>query len=89
MVIEESGLKFEFPLESIAVKFDDTDLYRKRFNAFTDSKGVDFISDTKELLVLTEIKNFGCVSRGKNIWKWQERYDRIIEICGRSIFRYL
>ena len=57
MVIEESGLKFEFPLESIAVKFDDTDLYRKRFNAFTDSKGVDFISDTKELLVLTEIKN--------------------------------
>ena len=57
MIIEESGLKFEFPPESIAVKFDDTDLYRKRFNAFTDSKGVDFISDTKELLVFTEIKN--------------------------------
>ena len=56
MIIEESGLKFEFPLESIAVKFDDTDLYRKRFNAFTDSKGVDFISDTYSKKVFELIK---------------------------------
>lgn len=68
MEIEESGLKFNFPTESIAIKFDDTDFYRKRYNVFPDSKGVDFISDTKEFFVFTEVKN--CKGdETNNIWR--------------------
>lgn len=55
MVIEESGIKFEF--SDTAIKYDDTEFYREIFNKFPDSKGVDFISDTDEFLVFTEVKN--------------------------------
>ena len=68
MVIEESGLKFEFPSGSTAIKFDDTEFYRKKFNVFMDSKGVDFISDTKEFFVFTEVKNCKGDEAG-NIWR--------------------
>lgn len=57
MVIEESGLKFEFPSTSNAIKFDDSDFYRNYFNKFPESKGVDFISDSKDFYILTEVKN--------------------------------
>lgn len=57
MVIEESGLQFEFSDSCKAIKFDNTDFYRKFFNKLPSSKGVDFISDTDRYFVFTEVKN--------------------------------
>lgn len=57
MEIEESGFKFVFPEGSAVVKFDDTAFYRKLFNAMPDSKGVDFIANTKEYIAFIEVKN--------------------------------
>ena len=42
MVLTEGELQFTFPGER-AIKFDDTEFYRKRFNKLTGAKGVDFI----------------------------------------------
>lgn len=83
MAIEESGLKFEFPTGSTAVKFDDTDFYRKSFNVFADSKGVDFISDTKEFFVFTEVKN--CKGdEANNIWRIYPDNKRVGMMTGRD-----
>ena len=54
---EESGLKFGFPDENIAIKFDDTKYYRDLFNALPGSKGVDFISAGKDAISFIEVKN--------------------------------
>lgn len=53
---EESGLKFGFPDENIAIKFDDTKYYRDLFNALPGSKGVDFISAGKDAISFIEVK---------------------------------
>ena len=42
MVLTEGELQFTFPGEK-AIKFDDTEFYRKRFNKLSGAKGVDFI----------------------------------------------
>ena len=57
MMIEESRLKFEFPDRSRAVKFDNTDFYRKYFNKAPNTKGIDFLVDDKKRLVFLEVKN--------------------------------
>ena len=58
MVIkEESGLKFGFPDDAQVIKFDETVFYRRSFNAFPTSKGMDFISVTPTVLSFIEIKN--------------------------------
>lgn len=54
---EESGLKFGFPDDNIAIKFDDTKYYRDLFNALPGSKGVDFISAGKDAISSIEVKN--------------------------------
>lgn len=54
---EESGVKFGFPDENIAIKFDDTKYYRDLFNALPGSKGVDFISAGKDAISFIEVKN--------------------------------
>lgn len=41
MVIEESGMQFEFPDDWTTVKFDEELFYRNCFNKFPESKGVD------------------------------------------------
>ena len=48
MVIEESGMRFEFLDDRTTVKFDEELFYRNCFNKFPESKGVDFITDGKE-----------------------------------------
>ncbi|MDO4336930.1 MAG: hypothetical protein Q4C91_02470 [Eubacteriales bacterium] len=53
---EESGLKFGFPDDNIAIKFDDTKYYRDLFNALSGSKGVDFISVGKDTISFIEVK---------------------------------
>ena len=58
MIIEESGLKFEFNEEAAVVKYDDSSFYRNYMNQLSESKGVDFISFYGERLVFTEVKNF-------------------------------
>jgi hypothetical protein len=45
MVLTEGKLQFTFPGEK-AIKFDDTEFYRQRFNKLSGAKGVDFICDT-------------------------------------------
>ncbi len=57
MVIEESGLQFEFVSNCKVIKFDDTEFYRKYFNKFPSSKGVDFLADSNQYFVFVEIKN--------------------------------
>lgn len=68
MVIEESGIQFEFPDDGTTVKFDDDPFYRNSFNKFPASKGVDFISDRKKLIAFIEVKN--CSGHeGDNRWR--------------------
>ena len=54
---EESRLKFGFPDENIAIKFDDTKYYCGLFNTLPGSKGVDFISVGKDAISFIEVKN--------------------------------
>lgn len=68
MEIEESGLRFEFPDNTKVVKFDDTVFYRKSFNALPDSKGVDFISVTKDTIAFIKVKNC-CGDEGNCRWR--------------------
>ena len=68
MVVEESGMQFEFPDGGTTVKFDDDPFYRNKFNKFPVSKGVDFISDSKNTIAFIEVKN--CTGHeGDNRWR--------------------
>lgn len=68
MVIEESGMQFEFPDNRTTVKFDEELFYRNCFNRFPESKGVDFITDGKDLIAFIEVKN--CRGHeGDNRWR--------------------
>lgn len=68
MVIEESGIKFEFPDDSNVVKFDDEKFYRESFNALPGSRGVDFISADGNSVAFIEVKN--CLGEeGNNRWR--------------------
>ena len=67
MVLTEGELQFTFPGER-AIKFDDTEFYRKRFNKLTGAKGVDFICDTDNFLILLEVKD--CLgNEAENGWR--------------------
>ena len=54
---EESRLSFEFPEDTKVIKFDETDFYRSSFNAFSNSKGMDFITVSKDNISFIEVKN--------------------------------
>lgn len=54
---EESGLRFDFPADTVVIKFDDTNFYREYFNKFPEAKGVDFISVDKDKIAFIEVKN--------------------------------
>ena len=54
---EESGIKFGFTEDCVAVKFDDTQYYRGSFNALPESKGVDFITVKRDSISFIEVKN--------------------------------
>ena len=56
-IIEESGLKFQFPKNDTVIKFDDTKFYRDYFNKLPEAKGVDFISVDKNKIAFIEVKN--------------------------------
>lgn len=56
-IIEESGLKFQFPENDTVIKFDDTKFYRDYFNKLPEAKGVDFISVDKNKIAFIEVKN--------------------------------
>lgn len=58
MEISEGNLTFHFPTECTAIKFDESQFYRKYFNALTYSKGVDIISVSPDAVTLIEIKDF-------------------------------
>ena len=67
MVLTEGKLQFTFPGEK-AIKFDDTEFYRQRFNKLSGAKGVDFICDTDEFLLLLEVKD--CLgNEADNRWR--------------------
>lgn len=57
MVIEESGLRFDFGANAETIKYDDTGFYRNYVNGLPDSKGVDFLSIQDKRLVMIEVKN--------------------------------
>ena len=67
MVLTEGELQFTFP-GGKAIKFDDTEFYRKRFNKLSGAKGVDFICDTDDFLMLLEVKD--CLgNEAENGWR--------------------
>ena len=57
MVISESGLRFSFPEDTKAVKFDDTPFYRNKYAKMYESKGIDILADAPGSIQLIEIKN--------------------------------
>lgn len=70
MVIEESGLKFQFSENARALKYDDTKFYRNFVNHMPRAKGVDFLSVYDGSLVFTEVKN--CKGQeAENNWRIQ------------------
>lgn len=80
----ESNMKFEFGDQFQAIKFDDTEIYKKFQNNVSNGKGVDFIAYSKDKVILMEIKN--CTGHeAENKWrtqhKTQKRPDGTIEDC--------
>ena len=57
-IIEESGLKFQFPKNDTVIKFDDTKFYRDYFNKLPEAKGVDFISVDKNKIAFIEVNDY-------------------------------
>lgn len=55
MMIREGNLEFEF--NGDAIKFDESNFYRKRFQKFQMSKGVDFLVKNDKYILLLEIKD--------------------------------
>ncbi|KAA8501194.1 hypothetical protein FNY66_09815 [Mediterraneibacter catenae] len=75
-VIEESSLRFTFDEDTEAVKFDDTDFYRRRFSSFPGAKGIDILAESKEIIQLIEIKN--CTGHeSENIWRTSVNNSKI------------
>lgn len=75
MILDEGRLRFTFPGEK-AIKFDDTRFYKKRFNKFSGSKGVDFICDTNDFLLFLEVKD--CLGREvENHWRIEINNGRV------------
>ena len=76
MEIKEGDLTFIFDENVRAIKFDDTNFYRKKFNHLPGGKGVDIIADSKELLQLIEIKN--CTGHeAENVWRTSTNNSRV------------
>lgn len=76
MTIDESNLTFEFDENTQAIKFDDTDFYRKYFNKMPGSKGVDILANSKESIQFIEIKN--CTGNEReNIWRTSVNNSKI------------
>lgn len=57
MVIEESGVEFEFSDSNKTVKFDDERFYKEMFNSFPKSKAVDFVELGNDFAAFIEVKN--------------------------------
>ncbi|ACV63466.1 hypothetical protein Dtox_2686 [Desulfofarcimen acetoxidans DSM 771] len=57
MRIDESGIVFEFNDKLTVDKFDDTGYYQNYFKKLTGGKGVDFILNSDDTLMLIEVKN--------------------------------
>lgn len=76
MIIEESNLKFCFFDEVSAIKFDDTDYYRKKFNNLPSGKGVDILVDSENIFQFIEIKN--CTGHEReNLWRTSVNNSKI------------
>lgn len=68
MIVSESNIQFEFPDCCQAIKFDDTEYYRKQFNILPNGKAVDFIAYSQKKYLLLEVKN--CVgNEAENRWR--------------------
>ena len=64
----ESNIDFTFSKNVRLCKFDDTYYYRKKFNSYYNSKGVDFLAETNDKIYFIEIKN--CIGyESENVWR--------------------
>lgn len=76
MKIKESNITFEFPDENRTIKFDEDTFYTKHFNKMPYSKGVDFISSAKDVLLFLEVKN--CTGDEiNNLWRIQPNNEKL------------
>lgn len=69
MEITESGIKFSFPEDFTAVKFDDTNFYRQRYLNVEGGKGVDVIADSDDALYIIEVKNCSDTAENQDAWR--------------------
>ncbi len=75
-VIDEGMLKFSFDESTKAIKFDESVFYRKRFNSFPGSKGIDILAESEEMIQFIEIKD----CRGhesENVWRTSVNNSKI------------
>ena len=75
-IIDEGMLRFSFDGSTKALKFDESDFYRKRFNSFPGSKGIDILAESEEMVQLIEVKD----CRGhesENVWRTSVNNSKI------------
>ncbi len=85
MEIKEGNLTFTFDSHIKAIKFDDTNFYRKKFNHLPSGKGVDIIADCRDCLQLIEIKD--CTGHeADNVWRTSTNNSRVSSTPGTPTF---
>lgn len=57
MKFKEGALEFDFVDNYQVLKFDETRFYRERFNGLAGSKGIDFLVEAEDELVMIEVKD--------------------------------
>lgn len=73
MVIQENRLEFSFREGVQAVKYDDTDFYRKKYQILPGSKGVDILAVSPSAFWIIEVKD--CSDTAQNQDKWRRSYE--------------
>lgn len=73
MVIQENRLEFSFREGVQAVKYDDTDFYREKYQILSGSKGVDILAVSPSAFWIIEVKD--CSDTAQNQDKWRRSFS--------------
>ncbi len=79
--MREGKIEFDFSGSDKAIKFDDTDYYKKKFNCMKGSKAVDFLIVRKDDFFIIEVKDYSIGPVNKDIFqigKGENSIDRVI-----------
>lgn len=73
MVIQENRLKFSFPDDILAIKYDDTRFYRNLYEKIPNAKGVDILALAPTTTYIIEVKD--CSDTAENQDKWRRSFS--------------